>query len=225
MPIIVLGLLLQEFCPNEASYIVVLCPFKCVVGEWLHKCSKIQNTNFCHVVSSEGDLCISQHAKIVLMSCDALSFSYGIKLLNYLGQRILRYVVDEAHVVYEDSKTYRLRLNRVPQLTEFLPRPYLLLSGTYSPELESKMTGFYRANVWKVFRSPTDRQNLRLVLESLQSKSETMQVVMKFLEVYGCYSHDVVNCRAMVFVETKRLAEEWAELFAGRGLRTGRHKI
>jgi superfamily II DNA helicase RecQ len=221
LPVLVLGLLYQEYRPNDLFYLVVLCPFKCVVAEWLEKCAKVQNRNFCHVVHGNNSLEISAHAKIVLISCDALAFSYGLSALNYLGQHVARYVVDEAHVIYQDSKTYRLRLNRIPQLTQFLPRPYLLLSGTYSPELERSTSAFYNCDPWTVFRYPTDRQHIKICIQALPSKASVLHAVERFLEVFNCYASASGNSRAMVFVGTKREAEEWSEYFGRCGFRTG----
>lgn len=223
LPVILLGLLYELLMPNHIVHIIVLCPFKCVVAEWKKKCAGLQNKHFVHVVRGDDECPVSSSCKIVLMSCDSLTFGYGIKTLNLIGRNVVRFVIDEAHVVLQDSRTYRFRLNRVPQLTQFLPRPYLLLSGTYSPDLEAETFQFYGTDSgsWKIFRNSTERQNISIVLKRLVNTNSVQQAVARFVETFREHASTNENSRCMIFVGTRREAENFARDYNAVGTKSG----
>jgi superfamily II DNA helicase RecQ len=194
-------------------FLFVLCPFKSVLIEWEAKCASLDNRNFCYRLSNHKESnVVPGSCKLILASCDSLDFESTRALLQIYGSRIARFVVDEAHVILQDSRSYRLRLTKVGELQEFLPRPYLLLSGTYSKQLEAESADFYRVDKFVTFRNRTDRQNLQISLVEIESLEKGLNVVIKGLNIFAESIREDPLKRCMVFVRTKRQAEEWSEL-------------
>lgn len=225
--VILYGILLELFFPSKALFLLVLCPFKSVMIEWQNKCRGLKNKNFCYRLSNESDaVSVPPSCKILLGSCDSLGFQSTRALFHIYGSNILRYIVDEAHVIIEDSKSFRFRLNNVPQLRNFLPRPYVLLSGTYSKALESESWRSYGLENLICLRHPTARQNLKLCLVDVSEQKDSLNDVVMLLKSFEEALKKDTERRCMVFVRTRRQAETWsteAEL-ALQGIRSGKYK-
>jgi superfamily II DNA helicase RecQ len=209
--VILLGILLELVFPSKTLFLLVLCPFKSVMLEWENKCRGLRNKNFCYKLSNvSGQNAIPPSSKILLGSCDSLSFQSTRDLFHVYGVNILRYIVDEAHVVIEDAKTFRFRLNNVPQLKDFLSRPYLLLSGTYSKGLEAESLQIYKFQNFTCLRHPTARQNLKFCLLNISQTEESLSHVLKLLERFAEELKEDHEKRCMIFVRTRKQAENWS---------------
>jgi hypothetical protein len=126
----------------------------------------------------------------------------------------------------EDAKTFRFRLNNVPQLKSFLPRPYVLLSGTYSKALETESWRLYSFEDLTCLRHPTSRQNLKLCVFDVARQEDSFGQVVTLLESFKEAVTRDKGQRCMVFVRTRKQAEIWSTeaKSAVNGVRTGKHQ-
>jgi hypothetical protein len=81
--IILYGILLELVFPSKTLLVLVLCPFKSVMIEWQNKCRRLKNQGFCYRLPNEsGSLSVPPSCKILLGSCDSLSFQSTKALLT-----------------------------------------------------------------------------------------------------------------------------------------------
>lgn len=226
--VILFAILLELYFPSKTLFILVLCPFKSVIVEWQNKCRRLKNKNFCYKLSNQaGENVVPSSCKLLLGSCDSLSFQSTREVFHIYGGNLLRYVVDEAHIIVEDRKTFRFRLNNVPQLKTFLRRPFLLLSGTYSKALEEESLGVYEFERLRCLRYSTARQNLKLCMVDVARQEDSLGNVLDLLSAFQEELDEDKERRAMVFVRTRKQAECWSEeaKAASRGFKTGKWKV
>jgi superfamily II DNA helicase RecQ len=147
-----------------------------------------------------------------------------MEILNLVRKNIALVAIDEAHVVLQDSLTYRFRLGGISSLGDFIKSPFLLLSGTYSPELEQGTYSFYRkpATEWKVFRSGTARQNIMLRLLRVESESAKVHRIQTIVQAFI----DETTDKCMVFVATRKEAVELSSVCTSQwGIQAGKSEI
>lgn len=162
--------------PREG--IVVILPLKSLVVDW-HR--KLKDARIEHQVYKDGQL--DSNINLILVSVDKARFgAWRTAVAKFQAVTpITRIVFDEAHMVLL-GQDFRRSLKHVLELREWEAQ-FILLTGTLPPSSEGGIKeAFGLLSSTQIIRQPSNRPELRYILESPKENSSIITKIIQVVE-------------------------------------------
>lgn len=199
--------MLPAWCSVDGTTIVVV-PLISLRQDIQQRCQQLQIS--CAAWDSQQQ---PDSAQIVLVTPEAALSSSFSTFLNRLRamQQLDRIVIDECHVVLNDQKNFRPKLQRLRELLR-LETQMILMTATLPPSLENKLWSrmHFLAEEVKLFRSNTTRTNIAYQTRYLdpgnasQDENHIVSMIQQFHEHHQP-GKTLVYCNSVA--KTKQLAQ------------------
>lgn len=142
------------------------------------------------------------HQKIVYISPELIQNKYVLRTLN--KQKISLFVIDEAHCISQWGYDFRPDYLRLETVLKTLKNPPLLaLSGTITEAIKQDIINELNRPNMKVFQYETDRHNITLTVEHIETKQTKDERLIEWLKAY--------DVPVIIYFSSRKQAEEVAK--------------
>jgi len=129
------------------------------------------------------------------------------------GSKVARLIVDEAHCISQWGHDFRPDYRRLGGLRERLGVPAAAFTATATPDVRQDIIGQLGLHSTLEMVTGFERPNLTLAVESCRGRHDKERALVRVI--------DDVGAPGIVYVATRKNAEQWAGFLSSRGLRAG----